>query len=93
MSLRKYVNEMLFHAAVGNPWDVSEAEFVAIVAMLNDGTKLTMQERADALRFFQVACDEAAQVDPSAADVAMVHRLACESVRRRGIKVRIVSPL
>ena len=93
MNLKQYINEMLFHAAVGNPWDVSEAEFVAIVALLNDGTKLTMQERADALRFFQVACDEAASIDASAADVATVHRLACESARRRGIKVRNVSPL
>jgi truncated hemoglobin YjbI len=93
IDVKRYAAEMLFHAAVGAPWDVSEAEFVAIVAMLNDGTRLTMQERTDVLAFFQTACENAAQVDPKAADALSVHRAACEAARRRGIKIRICSPI
>jgi hypothetical protein len=93
IDVKRYANEMLFHAAVGNPWDVSVDEFTAIVAMLSDGTPMSMQERADALRFFQVACEYAAEVDPSAADVAKVHEAACEAARRRGIRIRICSPI
>lgn len=93
IDVKRYASELLFHAAVGNAWDVSEGEFVAIVAMLTDGTRMSMQERADALMFFQTACDWAVTVDPTAANAADVHAAACEAARRRGIKVRNVSPL
>lgn len=44
IDVKRYASELLFHAAVGSPWEVGQAEFIAIVAMLGDGTKLTSGE-------------------------------------------------
>jgi len=93
IDVKRYASEIMFHAAVAQAWEVSEAEFLAIVAMLNDGTALTMQERADAQAFIAVACEAAAGVDPMACDASAIHRAACEAARRMGVKVRNVSPL
>jgi hypothetical protein len=78
MNLKRYVSELTFHAALAQPYEVSQAEFVAIVALLTDGTDLTMQERADVQRFVAEACEMAAGVDPSAADAVSIHKAACK---------------
>jgi hypothetical protein len=96
IDVKRYASELLFHAAVGNPWEVGQAEFIAIVAMLGDGTELTSGERDDVAAFFAVACDFAAEVDHRAADAATIYKLACVAAKRKGARVHAdgaISPL
>jgi hypothetical protein len=84
IDVRLYVSEMLFHAAVASPWEVAEEEFVALVAMLSNGTKLEPEEREDVTRFFALACEAAARVDLGAADAVSIYRAMCKEARRMG---------
>lgn len=97
IDVSRYANELLFHAAVANPWEVGEAEFVAIVAMLTDGSKLSPEERDDIVQFFATACDLAAADAGSARyDVGKVYRQARRTAKRRGYKTHgdpSVSPI
>ena len=90
IDVKRYISELTFHAALAAPYEVSEAEFAAIVALLTDGTALSLQERADVLRFFHEACELAASVDERAADVSSIHRAACKAA---GPRARNLSPL
>jgi hypothetical protein len=68
-------DDFVFVATNLQPWEVSEREFTNIVAMLADGS-LDCHERENVLAFFALACDMAAQHDPTIADVSGIYRAA-----------------
>lgn len=76
-------DEVVFLACSVEPWQVSEREFASIVALLRDDS-LPTHERENVLAFFALACDMAAQHDPTAADVVSVYRAACAKARELG---------
>lgn len=79
-----YTSELLFHAAVSEPWQVSEGTFVAVIAMLSNGTRLSAGERDDIVAFFALACDFAADGGMARWDSSTVYRKACETAKSRG---------
>ena len=85
--LTNYAAEMLFHAAVAAPWEVSEEEFLTLVAMMSDGTTISHDERQDIVSFFAVACDYASRMDVRAADAVSIYRAAVKAAKSMGCKV------
>jgi hypothetical protein len=84
INVAAYASELLFHASVSTPWNVSEETFVAVIAMLSDGTPLTSGERDDVTSFFALACDYAADGGSARWDVSTVYRQACTTAKARG---------
>jgi hypothetical protein len=84
IDVKAFADELLFHASATMPWNVSEAEFLAIVAMISDGTMLTTEERNDVEGFFALACNVAADVNPMACDAVAVYHAAREAAKRWG---------
>jgi hypothetical protein len=87
IDVRAYASELLFHAAVSTPWSVAEETFVAVIAMLSDGTPLTPVERDDVTAFFALACDYAADGGSARWDVATVYQQASETAKARGQRI------
>jgi hypothetical protein len=84
-NVRRYTNELLYLAAFRQPWEVSEEEFVSIVAMLVDGTVLLDEGQVDIHEFLTVACKAADLVDPSVTDVAAVYRACRQAAKEQGL--------
>jgi len=76
VNIARYATELLMHAAVYDPWEVSEDEFTTIVAMLTDGTDLKNYERESIHDFLISACNTAARFEPNASTISAVYQAA-----------------
>ena len=89
MSISSYADELLFLASHLAPWEVSEKQFLALVAMLSDGTPLARADREEIRRFLATAKASAALVDPRVLDASSIWRASVEAAKGRKESVYI----